>query len=106
MPPGPRSGPSRRFGPIPATQDAAQGLIAKISHAVGGDLPELRVEHFQGYISLVADLPEVIEDRSGLEIAVARQDPVAVPGELARGAPQVAALNPGEVLDRQVGQVL
>ena len=53
-----RSGPSPRFaaaGSVPAPQDAADRLVAEVGHAVGGDLPELRVEHLERDVAVVAD---------------------------------------------------
>ena len=48
----------------------------------------------------------MVEDRPELEVALARQDPVAVAGQLARGAAQVADLHPGQVLRGEVREVL
>ena len=76
--------------------------MAQVGHAIGGDLPEMRVEHLERDIAVVADPPEVLDDRPELEVSLAGQDPVAVAGQLARGAAQVADLHPGQVLRGQV----
>ena len=93
-------------GPVPLSQHPANRLMAQVGNPVGGNLPELRVKNLERDVSVIADPPEVIEDRVDLKIAFARQDPVAVAGQLAGGAAQVADLYPGEVVAGKVGQVL
>ncbi len=51
--------------------------MTQVGHAIGGDLPELRVEHLERDMAVVADAAQVVEDRPELEVALARQDPVA-----------------------------
>ena len=82
---------------VPLSQHAADRLIAQVGDPVGGNLPELGVEHFERDVSVVADPTQMVEDRLDLEIPLAGQDPVAVAGQLARGAAQVADLDPGQV---------
>ena len=71
--------------------------MAQVGHAIGGDLPEMRVEHLERDVAVVADPRQVVDDRPELEVALAGQDPVGVAGQLARGAAQVADLHPGQV---------
>ena len=80
--------------------------MAQVGNPVGGNLPELRVKNLERDMSVVADAPDVIENRAELEIPFTRQDPVAVAGQLAGGAAQVADLYPGQVVAGKVGQVL
>ena len=56
---------------MPAPQHAAGRLIAHVGHAVGGDPPELRVEHLQRDIPVVADPAQLVQDRLlGVETAL------------------------------------
>ena len=80
--------------------------MAQVGNPVGGNLPELRVKNLERDVSVIADAPDVIENRVDLKIPFTRQDPVPVAGELAGGAAQVADLYPGQVVAGKIGQVL
>ena len=79
---------------IPAPEHAAGRLVAHVGHAVGGDPPELRVEHLERDVAVVADPAEVVQDRPDLEVPLAREDAVGVAGQLARGPAEVARPGP------------
>ena len=80
--------------------------MTQVGDSIGGDLPEMRIEHLERDVTVVTDSPQVFDDRAELEVSLSRQDPVGVTGELARGAADVAYLHPRQVVRRQVGQVL
>ena len=81
-------------------------LITQVGDPVRRDLPEMRVQDLERDMAVIADASEMVEDRPELKIPLARQDSVAVASQLARRAAQVANLNPGQVMRRQVSQIL
>src|SRR5271168_2015251 len=67
-------------------QQFAQCGHADFAELAGRDLPDLRVEQLDGDTTGITHLPEVVEDRRQLEVAVARQNAIAVGRQLARHA--------------------
>ena len=57
----------------------------------------MRIEHLERDVAVVTDPPQVVDDRPELKVALARQDPIAIACQLARGAAHVAYLNPGQI---------
>ena len=57
-------------------------------------------------MTTVANVRQMLEDGSDLEVAIARQDSVGVASQLAGHARKVADLDPREVLGREVGEIL
>src|ERR1700678_1095132 len=65
------------------TEHLAQRGHADFAELAGRDLPDLWVQQLERYAAGITQLPEAIDDRGQLEVAVARQNPIAVGGQLA-----------------------
>ena len=65
----------------------------------------MRIEHLERDVAVVTDSSQVLDDRPELEVSLAGEDPVAVAGQLARGAAHVTQLNPRQIARREIGEV-
>ena len=103
-----RLGPSFRFRRrgFPRAEHAEEGLAAQVGQAIRVDLPEMGVQDFERDMAVVSDPAEMLDDRTELKVSLARQNTIAVSGQLTRCADQVADLDPREVLRGQLRQVL
>src|SRR5271166_2132894 len=57
-------------------------------------------------MTIVADPPEMLDDRPELEVALARQNAVAVARQLARSAAQITELHPRQIARIELRQIL